>query len=172
MVSISQRTRSARKLYEKLQQIDEASGIVYWEKAEVFYEMSKDNLWKFVFGEGVGTLKGFLEEIHVPPSTFSQRVANYKFYVLRHKFSKEELAQYDTYSLYNLSVHKPDAKKTEVRELMGDSRELGRQDFLKNVRGSSQDECLHEHTHEDVQKVEVCDACKAKLKRRYGKKSK
>lgn len=165
--SITRRVEEARKYLGEYEKVEEVSTILYWQKAKFTYLLKKENLWKFAVGESTGTWGGFCAEIlKCPLTTADHRAANWEFYVEKHQFEPEILANFDAYALYYISIYHKDSDRDTVEEVMASSKVLGRKDLIMELQG--REDCAHEPEEEHIL---VCKKCHKKLKEN-GKKRK
>lgn len=142
---------------KSLQELNKANDVVFWRRAEALSKLKTGNLWKFVYGDE-GTWAQFCShELKMPVSSADQKVATYEFFVKKHAFSFKELVPYDTNTLYYIGRYMKDEKKTKVLERMEQSKDIGRDDIIKQLRGD--DDCPHPHTHNENETKVVCDEC-------------
>lgn len=162
MRTLEQRAGDARKLYEALEEINRVRNHFYWQQAELLYKLRSGNLYKLVFGEqGNQSWSSFLTEIGVPPSTASQKLTNYQFFIVKHGFTVDQLTGADTSSLYHLAQYRPDSDEAGVRELVTQLQEksVTRGDFIAMMKGN---DCAH--PKEPVrQTVFTCPDCHRKV---------
>ncbi len=126
--------------------------------------MKKDDLWKQAIGESSGTWGGFCAEVlKCPTVTADHRADNYEFYIMGHQFTEAEVAEYDAYALYYITIHGKNKRKEQIKELMETSLLLARRDFIDTLKGT---DCEHQRTHEEEETFIVCEVCKKKLMRK------
>lgn len=161
MATTLNKTREARKIFNQIKELDNMSNLLYWERAKFLYELSKDNLYKNVFGEdGSGSWNSFCAQANLSVSSSKQKIKVYETFVIKLKLDpKKDLLGLDTSGLYYIHLSKRDITKSEVMEWLGKLRDLSRGDFLQELRGNG--DCSHEHTKEET--VVRCEHCSRTL---------
>ena len=123
------KTKAAKKLYDEIKQMDNMSNLLYWERARLLKELTKDNLYKNVFGEdGSGSWNSFCSQANLSVSSTKQKVKVYELFVEKFKFDpKKELLGLDTSGLYYIYLSKKDLTKEEALEASSNGGKAKRQ---------------------------------------------
>lgn len=156
-MTLLNKTEKARKIFDEIKELDGMSSLLYWERARLLYELTKNNLYKNVFGEdGTGSWNSFCSQADFSVSSSKQKVKVYETFVVRLGLDpRKDLVGIDTSGLYYIYLSKKDIAKEEAIGWIDKLSVLSRGDFLQELKG--QGGCSHEHTKEET--VVKCEHC-------------
>ena len=111
----------AQFLYKKLSDVLYARNVLIWEEAKLWYELKKDGLYKYVFGDSGERnpskfWTSFVREVGVPKSTVEMRLRLYEFWVVKKRISIEKLRKINVRKLDRAIsyIERGDVKLLEV----------------------------------------------------------
>ena len=165
MASLKEKGNKAQEIYKKLEELNVYKNNIYWKQAEFLYQLKKDNLYRFVFGEETQSWSSFLSEIKIPLSSADQKVCNWDFFIKKHSLSPSNMQDIDTSCLYYITAYSKDKDTETIKEQVDCIKHMSRGDFIATIKGI---DCLHDgEILED--KNFKCKKCGRKLGNKHTK---
>ena len=155
--STKEKTKLARELYQQFNEIRTTKDVANWFEGKILYYFDKFGLHNYLFGKAM-TKKAFYAEIDVPPSTVAFKRDIYEFYIVRHKFTFEDLRKANTKKLHRALTYIREFPKEKVKEIvdLAEREKQSLSDFLINC-GAKDKFCVHEETQN--KNIKVCKLC-------------
>lgn len=150
------------ELLNGLQTISKLRSESWFYEGYYLYWLKANDLWKYTYGNGVGSWTGFLSSLNIDQSTTYQKFNAYEFFIIRHGFLLKDVINIDVKKIRTIITYAKTKPKKDIEDLLTQAKELSWSDFMTEI--TNKEMCHHLNYENKEESILICKDCGKKIK--------
>ena len=160
--SDKEKVKVSGELLNGLQTIGRLRSESWFYEGYYLYWLKVNDLWKYTYGNGVGSWTGFLSSLNIDQSTTYQKFNAYEFFIIRHGFVLKDVINIDVKKIRTIITYTKTKTKKDIENLLTQAKELSYSDFMPEI--TKKEPCIHLNQEIKEEDVSYCKDCGRKIK--------